>query len=275
MSVSDVACSWSTCFILAVLSASWAVVAVDVGDEVFDELGADLVGCSGSVDGVQGSLGGGGCQRAFHAARDQFPQESMQLVEQPGAMPTEGVSPLVQKREGVGVVLGGDRSALPADRCRAGRRGGIDRIILAAASAGKCADLRGGGRGNVDHGLATADQPLHQVMTKPLGVFDGPVALRPPLCPVQQPTVFGLGRGDGEGVDRRGCWSVDGSGGVGRLVRVDTEESEPVGRGRGRQADFQNCGCCMLVIPLSSQAADGSGRGDRTIDESTRRAGDR
>jgi len=98
----------------------------------------------------------------------------MQLVDQAGPLGDQVVAPLIEQRQDSGQVLTGDRVRVPGQRGDAGRRGGVDDVVLAAAAARELAHPRCRSRGDVQNHLAAGDQPLRQVPAQAASVLHRP-----------------------------------------------------------------------------------------------------
>ncbi|HEX3306756.1 MAG TPA: hypothetical protein VHS32_10965 [Streptosporangiaceae bacterium] len=171
----------------------------------------------------------------------------MQLVDQPGPVGGQVGAPLVEQRQHRGQVLDRDRGSVAGQRGHARRRGSVDHIVLATATARELPHPSGGGARHVIDLLTASGQPLREVAAQAAGVLHGPPPGLELGRPARQLAVPGKG-----GVDlQRGEYPVrsrfERAGGMGPLVWInsdDDHERPPVRqhgeRDRGRHADFQH-----------------------------------
>ena len=124
----------------------------------------------------------GGCGRGQiprGTAGDQRTQQRVELVDRtdPGLRQIDPT--LVEHGHSVGAAFGFQGSGVALQRGDTRRCGGIDAVVLAAASARQLPHPGGRGGGHVDDGLAAGQQPRGEVSAESLGVLDRPPALRP------------------------------------------------------------------------------------------------
>src|SRR5664279_3365661 len=194
----------------------------------------------------QGSSLVGG-QLGRRPAGEQVTQQRVQLVDQPGSLRGEVDSPLVQQRQDrCGVLLRDDRRRVAVQRGDAGRRRGVDHVVLPPPAAGELPHPGRRGRRHVLEALAADQQPLRQVPSQAAGVLYRPRPFRPLPRPGQQPPVVRQRRLDRELPELPLSGLLDDGSGVLPLVRIDPDDHHgsrpfvvPTGGRRGRQADLR------------------------------------
>lgn len=194
------------------------------GYEVFGQLLAYLLDRPGRSDPAEHRRRGGGCELKRCATGQQVAQHRVQLVDR--AHPRLGqIHPLpIEQGKHRSVALSCHLAGLALQRGDGRGRGGVDRVALAAAAARELPNAGGGGGVHVHDTLAASQKPLREMASQAGGTLHSPTSLRPPPGPGQQPAVLRQRGLDTDRGDRPVAHRLHRCGGVGRLVRVETEQ---------------------------------------------------
>lgn len=125
--------------------------APQVGQQFPGELASDCVGGCCWPDGPQRGGGLVGTEAGIDAAGDQFTQEPVQAVEQPGSFVAQIFAAFCQQAKNRALVFGGDRAQVLVPEGSEGNGERIGRVTLAATAGRKDSDLHGQCRGDIDN----------------------------------------------------------------------------------------------------------------------------
>nr|WSY52131.1 hypothetical protein OG999_19720 [Streptomyces sp. NBC_00886] len=196
--------------------------APQVGKEISSEVVAAAVGGGGWTDALHEGIGLLRGQAGGGAAGQQVSEHGVEAVDYAGSFVAQVVVPLGQQSQDRRLVFRLDLAQVVPEEGHLGNVQGVGRIGLAVPAGGQEPGPGGEGGGHVHHVLAGGGQLLGEAAAESFGSLDGEAALGPPLAPAHQLP-------DGPCVDDEAplgelvSCGVDGDGGVGRLVGIDTD----------------------------------------------------
>lgn len=180
-----------------------------------------------SPHGADGSQQFGGQVRGQlwrGAAGQQVTQQRVELVDRAHPGLGQVHTPFVQEGQRRGVILGREIPPFSLQISNGGCGRCVYLVVLTPSTAGKFAHPAGRRGRHVDDALTAGDEPLGEMPAQAVGVLHSPLPLWPPLGPGQQPPVVRQTGLDPHRPDLLVRDRLDGGGGVGGLVWVDTEQ---------------------------------------------------